>query len=249
MIERRRIHGSKPTLVFLHEGLGSAAHWRDFPDQIAESTGCGAFLYSRRGYGASAPAALPRPVTYMHDEAAFLAQLLEAEGIFDPVLIGHSDGASIALIHAFSQRSPLPRSAVVMAPHVFVEDVSVRSIAAARAAWETTDLRQRLERWHGENVDCAFLGWNGAWLDPAFRDWSIEAELAAIRCPLLVIQGEADEYGTLEQVRRIESLSGGPVETLVLKDCGHAPQRDQPARTREAITAFVRRTALTRDPA
>jgi len=239
LIESRRIHGSNPTLVFLHEGLGSAAQWRDFPDKLAQSTGCGAFIYSRRGYGGSDPVALPRPVSYMHDEAAFLAQLLEMEGISDPVPVGHSDGASIALIHAFSQRSPLPRRAVVMAPHVFVEEISVRSIAAARTAWETTDLRERLKRWHGENVDCAFLGWNGAWLDPAFRDWSIESGLPGIRCPLLVIQGEDDEYGTLEQVWRIEEGSGGPVQTLVLPACGHAPQRDQPERTLEAIAAFV----------
>lgn len=242
MIESRRIHGSNPTLVFLHEGLGSAAQWRDFPDSLAQSTGCGAFVYSRYGYGGSDPVTLPRPVTYMHDEAAILADLLEKQGIADPILVGHSDGASITLIHAFSQRSPLPRSAVVMAPHVFVEDISVRSIAAARVAWETTDLREKLKRWHGENVDCAFLGWNGAWLDPAFRDWSIESGLPGIRCPLLVIQGADDEYGTLEQVRRIERGSGGPVETLVLPDCGHAPQRDQPAKTLDAVSAFVRRS-------
>lgn len=225
--------------MFLHEGLGSAAQWRDFPDKIAQSTGCAAFIYSRHGYGGSDPVALPRPLSYMHDEAAFLAQLLETERISDPILIGHSDGASIALIHAFSQRSPVPRAVVAMAPHVFVEEISVRSIAAARTAWETTDLRARLRRWHGVNVDCAFLGWNGAWLDPAFRDWSIESGLPGIRCPLLVIQGEDDEYGTLEQVRRIERGSGGPVRTLVLPACGHAPQRDQPEKTLEAITAFV----------
>lgn len=242
MIESRRIHGSKrPTLVFLHEGLGSAAQWRDFPDKLAQSTGCGAFIYSRYGYGGSAPAPLPRPIGYMHDEARILADLLEKQGIADPILVGHSDGASIALIHAFSQRSPLPRSAVVMAPHVFVEDISVRSIAAAKVAWETTDLREKLKRWHGENVDCAFLGWNGAWLDPAFRDWSLESGLPLIRCPLLVIQGEDDAYGTLEQVRRIEAQSGGPVETLVLAGCGHAPHKDQPEKTFDAISAFVRR--------
>lgn len=240
MIESRRIHGSNPTtLVFLHEGLGSAAQWRDFPDKLAQSTGYGAFIYSRYGYGGSDPVPLPRPISYMHDEAEILADLLEKEHITDAILVGHSDGASIALIHAFSQRSPSPRCAVVMAPHVFVEDISVRSIAAAKIAWETTDLRERLKRWHGENVDCAFQGWNGAWLDPAFRDWSIESGLPGIHCPLLVIQGADDEYGTLEQVRRIEQASGGPVETLVLPDCGHAPHKDQPENTLAAISAFV----------
>jgi pimeloyl-ACP methyl ester carboxylesterase len=239
--------GAAPTLVFLHEGLGSVSAWRDFPARVARETGWGALVYSRRGYGASDPVTLPRSLRYMHDEAlATLAEVLERAGVREAVLVGHSDGGSIALVFA---GSGLPAAAerlrgiVLEAPHVFVEDVSVTSIAAAAEAYRTTDLRERLARHHGANVDGAFWGWNRAWLDPAFRAWNLEEYLPRIRVPALVIQGRDDAYGTLAQVEAIERQSGGPVSRLVLPACGHAPHRDQPDATAAAIAAFVARIA------
>lgn len=232
-----------PTLVFLHEGLGCAATWRDFPARVAEATGCGALVYSRAGYGASDPVDLPRPVGFMHHEGvAVLPEVLEVAGVRDAVLVGHSDGASIALVHAGSGRAARVRALVVEAPHVFVEDVSVESIARMRDAYRSTDLPRKLARYHGDNTECAFRGWNDVWLDPAFRAWNIEEYLPRITVPVLVIQGEDDEYGTLAQVEAIRTQVGGPVETLVLPDCGHSPHRDQPERTLEAMVRFVRRT-------
>jgi pimeloyl-ACP methyl ester carboxylesterase len=240
-LEIRRIAAARsdaPTLVFLHEGLGCVGLWRDFPDRVAAATGCGALIYSRFGYGASDPAALPRPLSYMHDEAlTVLPEVLRAAGIGAHVLIGHSDGGSIALIHAGSAATPGLKGVVTMAAHVFVEDISITSIAAARQQWDSGDLRTRLARWHGANVDCAFLGWNQAWLDPAFRDWNIEDHLAGIRVPVLVMQGEDDEYGTLAQVESIRAHCGA--ETLVLPNCGHSPQRDQPATVIAALNRFI----------
>ena len=186
---------SAPTLVFLHEGLGSAAMWRDFPAQLAEHTGCGALVYSRVGYGGSDPVSLPRPLTYMHDEGLrVLPAVLDAAGVRRALLVGHSDGASIVLVHAATPEArPRVEALVLEAPHVFVEDVSIQSITRARDAWEAGQLRAALERWHGPNVEGAFLGWNGAWLDPGFRSWNIESGLPQIRAPVLVIQGAEDE--------------------------------------------------------
>jgi pimeloyl-ACP methyl ester carboxylesterase len=236
-MELRRLAGPAPRLVFLHEGLGCVGMWRDFPDRLAAATGLGGLVYSRRGHGASEPAPLPRPVRFMHDEAyEVLPALLAAERIEAPILVGHSDGGSIALLHA--ARFPV-RAVVALAPHVFVEDVSVASIARAAVAYRSGDLRARLERWHGANVDCAFWGWNQVWLDPAFRGWNIEAEVAEIAAPLLVIQGSADEYGTMAQVEAIRRRARGRVETLVLEGCGHNPARERPEETLAAIAAFV----------
>lgn len=226
-----------PPLVFLHEGLGSVAMWRDFPARVAASTGAEAIIYSRRGYGRSARLAAPRVVDYMHAEAReVLPRLLEQLGIKDPVLIGHSDGASIALIYGGAR---LPAAGLVlMAPHVFVEDVSVASIATAREAYRTTDLAKRLARYH-DDPDGAFRGWNDIWLDPAFRGWNIEACVPDIAAPMLLIQGENDEYGTSAQVETTRRLARVPCELALLPNCGHSPQRDQPERTIELITRFV----------
>lgn len=231
-----------PTLVLLHEGLGSVRGWRDFPERLASATGLGVLVYSRWGYGSSDPVTLPRPLSYMHDEAlASLPEVLETAGVRRAVLLGHSDGGSIALVFAGSGLPATSRllGLILEAPHVFVEDVSVQSIAAAAEAYRTTDLRERLMRQHGDNVDGAFRGWNGAWLDPGFRAWSIEEYLPRVRVPSLVIQGADDPYGTLAQVEAIETKSGGPVSRLVLPSCGHSPHRDQPEATIEAVARFV----------
>lgn len=228
----------KPVLVFLHEGLGCVAQWRDFPAQVAQACGLPALVYSRIGYGGSSPCALPRPITYMHDEAEHgLPDLLRALNIDDYILIGHSDGASIALIHAGSSRPGL-RGLAVMAPHSFAEDISIRSIAAANIAYRKGDLRTRLMKYHGTNVDCAFHGWCDSWLNPDFRQWNIEHYLDAIDKPLLAIQGEADEYGTLAQIDCIMARVQG-AQKLILPECGHSPQRDKPAETLAALQAFV----------
>jgi pimeloyl-ACP methyl ester carboxylesterase len=239
-----------PVLVFLHEGLGCVALWRDFPDQVAHATGLPALVYSRIGYGGSSPCALPRPLTYMHEEGeAVLPDLLAALGIQSHILVGHSDGASIALIYAGSPKAIAARDGLrgvaVLAPHTFCEEVSVTSIRAAGKAYAEGDLRARLTKYHGDNVDCAFRGWCDAWLDPAFMRWNIEGYVDRIGVPVLVIQGEDDEYGTAAQVdsiaRRAGSGSGGGAETLLLPACGHSPQRDQPAATLKALAAFASR--------
>jgi len=227
---------SGPVLVFLHEGLGSIGLWRDFPQKVAEATGLAAFVYSRAGYGASDPAPMPRPVRYMHDEAALLPEILDAAEIADPILIGHSDGASISIIHAGS--GGRARALVLMAPHVFTEEMGLSSIAAARDAYERGDLRARLSKYH-QDVDAAFWGWNRPWLDPEFRKWNLEACLPHIPAPILVIQGEDDEYGTRKQVDAIQRGARN-VEILMLPRCGHSPHRDQPDATLQAITNFVR---------
>jgi pimeloyl-ACP methyl ester carboxylesterase len=227
-----------PILVLLHEGLGSLALWRDFPARLAAATGAATLVYSRLGYGKSDPLAAPRRVDYMHEEALeTLPALRDALGIADPILVGHSDGASIALIHAGTGRWPV-RGLVLEAPHVFVEDLSIASIAAAKEAYAATDLRARLTRYH-DDVDGAFRGWNDIWLAPAFRDWSIESFLSGIACPTLVIQGADDEYGTPAQLDAIAAQVGGPVETVLLPACKHTPHRDQPEATLAAMVRFV----------
>jgi pimeloyl-ACP methyl ester carboxylesterase len=229
----------RPTLVFLHDGLGSVAMWRDFPGRVAHAAGCDALVYSRYGYGNSDALAGDRTVRYMHDEALVaLPALLDALGLSRPILVGHSDGASIALIQAGGGDRALT-GVVAMAPHVLVEDVSVASIAAARVAYETSDLRGRLARYHAD-VDSAFRGWNRIWLAPEFRDWNIEDYLPRIGCPVLAIQGEDDEYGTMEQLRRIGARVRD-AELVALADCRHSPHKDQPEATLEAIVRFVDR--------
>ena len=231
----------RPMLVFLHEGLGSVSLWRDFPNDVANATGCPALVYSRQGYGKSDSVALPRPLSFMHDEArAVLPALLEAAGVDDAILIGHSDGASISLIYA-GENGRYLRGLVLLAPHVFVEHVCVAAIARTRESYRSTGLREKLMRHHGTNVDGAFYGWADSWLNPKFLEWNLEEFLPGIQVPTLVIQGENDEYGTLDQVDRVVAQVSGPWERLVLSDCGHSPHRDRPEATCDAIAGFVRR--------
>lgn len=240
-LEFKRIGAGRggPTLVFLHEGLGSVSMWRDFPEKAAQATGCAAVVYSRYGHGRSDVLREARGVDYMHVEALrVLPELLDRLGVGEPVLVGHSDGGSIALIYAGARDAVL--GLVLMAPHVFVEDISVKSIAEARTAFETTDLPQKLARHHADAAG-TFRGWNDIWLHPDFRRWNIEEYLPRVRCPLLAIQGFDDEYGTMAQIEAIASQAGGPVELLRLADCRHSPHRDQPAVVLEAITRFVAR--------
>jgi pimeloyl-ACP methyl ester carboxylesterase len=231
-------HPDAPTLVFLHEGLGSVSMWRDFPGKVAQASGCPAVVYSRYGYGNSEVLREPRTVDYMHAEAlGVLPELLEKLAIRDPVLVGHSDGGSIALIHAAVHGA---RGLVVLAPHVFVEDISVQSIAEAKAAFETTDLPQRLARHHADAAK-TFWGWNDIWLHPDFRRWNIEEYLPRVHCPMLAIQGFNDEYGTMAQLEAIARQTGGPIELLRLTDCRHSPHRDQPGVVLEAMVRFIER--------
>ena len=229
-----------PTLVFLHEGLGCVSLWRDFPKRLAEATGWGAFAYSRRGYGESDPCSLPRPLSYMHHEGEeILPAVLDAAGIRSYVHVGHSDGGSIALIHAGSTERPGLRGLITEAAHVFNEEVCVEAIFSIRDQFESGDLRRRLARHHGSNTGCAFWGWCDAWLAPGFRDWNLEGYLPAIHKPWLVIQGADDDYGTLAQVDAIEAKAGGPCERFVPQGCRHAPHIDQPDLMLERMAAFV----------
>ncbi|MBK8740783.1 MAG: alpha/beta hydrolase [Betaproteobacteria bacterium] len=230
-------HAAAPWLVFLHEGLGSVAMWKDFPLKLCVATGCRGLVYSRHGYGKSDPLTAPRRADFMHDEARHaLPQLLDQLHIANPVLFGHSDGASIALLHAGLTSRPVA-ALVAMAPHVMVEDISIASIEAASVTWQTTDLRERLRPYHAD-PDSAFRGWNDIWLHPDFRSWNIEDCLPGIRCPVLAIQGVDDEYGTLDQIDRIaRGAVNAEVELLKLADCRHSPHKDQP----EAVIAAVQR--------
>ncbi|HND22399.1 MAG TPA: alpha/beta hydrolase [Acidobacteriota bacterium] len=228
-----------PTLVFLHEGLGCVSLWRDFPEQLFLQTGCGALVYSRAGYGKSDPASLPRPVWFMHDEAEILGVILEQTGIKKPILLGHSDGASIALIYAGGPQGSSVSGLILEAPHVFTEPYGLESIARIRELYRTTDLRQRLARHHGDNTDIAFWGWNDVWLHPAFQAWNIESVLPAITAPMLIIQGETDEYGTWRQVEAIQHQSGGKVQTLAIPECGHSPHREFPDFVLDAMAKFI----------
>lgn len=247
-LEVRRIeapaHGpTRAPIVFLHEGLGSVAMWHSregfWPEQVCAATGRAGIVYSRRGYGESDPIADVRGAgrhqpDYMHREAHdTLPELLHVLGIQRPVLLGHSDGGTIALLHA--ARHPVS-ACIVMAPHVIVEDVSIRAIEAAREAYVGGNLRERLSRFH-HDVDNAFWQWNDIWLSPAFRDYDIRPECQAITCPLLAIQGEDDPYGSLQQIEDIRP--GGPITRMALAGCGHSPHREAPQPTLQAIVAFL----------
>jgi pimeloyl-ACP methyl ester carboxylesterase len=228
-----------PVVVFLHEGLGSIAMWKDFPQQFCERNGFTGLVFSRYGYGNSTP----RPaderwtVAFMHAQAhEVLPKLFSALGIVKPWLFGHSDGGSIALLHA--ARFPQGVSGIVVAaPHIFVEDVSVNSIRQARETYLSSDMRSKLGRYHAD-PDSAFWGWNDIWLDPAFRAWNIEEELANITCPVLAVQGEDDEYGTLEQIRGIRRKAP-QTRLLILPECGHSPHRDQPEALMKEAARFI----------
>ncbi len=232
-----------PLLVFLHEGLGSVSMWRDYPQRLCEAGGFRGLVYSRPGYGHSTPRPLSEPLApdFMHAQAhQVLPALLEALGIDArkdrPWLFGHSDGGSIALLYA-AQFPDAIAGLVVAAPHLFVEDLSVQSIAKAKTAFETTALRDKLAR-HHQDVDSAFRGWNDVWLSPEFRDWNIENEVQKIRCPVLAVQGHDDEYGTMAQIDTIASLTPR-TQLLKLDHCGHSPHRDQPDALNQAVCDFI----------
>ena len=228
-----------PTIVMLHEGLGSVTTWGDFPRKLAAKTGVGVFVYARAGYGRSSPITLPRPLDYMQREATeVLPQLLDAIGFRRGILLGHSDGATIAACYAGSVQDHRVRGLILMAPHFFMEPSNIEAIRGTVTAFATTDLRAKLARHHSD-VDGAFKGWSGAWLDPGFLKFDTTDALAYIRVPVLVIQGAADPYGTLAQVRVVEEECYCPVETLVLEGTGHAPHRERPAETLGAIGEFA----------
>ena len=230
-----------PTLVFLHEGLGCVTMWRDFPRRLAAAVGCGTLVFSRAGYGNSDPVPLPRPVTFMHEEAlVVLPQVLDAFAIREAILVGHSDGGSIALIQVGWTRDVRVRGLILEAPHVFVEEVGLESIRSIGEEYRAGGLRKALARYHGKNGDQTFWGWHDVWLNPEFRSWNIEEYLPQIDVPVLLIQGVDDRYGTPEQVRKIEAGCEGPVRTVMLAECGHTPHLEQPADTLESMKEFVR---------
>jgi len=240
-----RERDASPLVVFLHEGLGSLSMWKDFPQRLCDAAGCRGLVYSRPGYGSSTPRAAEEVwgLDFMHRQAhEVLPALLRALAIDTaaepPWLFGHSDGGSIALLYAARFPSQLA-GAIVVAPHILVEELSVRSIDESRRAYLDTDLRERLARYH-DDPDSAFWGWNRIWLYPPFRDWSIEDEVRAITCPLLAVQGVEDEYGTLEQIHGIARRLP-QTQLLELDNCGHSPQRDQPEKLIEASVAFIAR--------
>ena len=235
-----------PTLVLLHEGLGSVGLWRGFPASLQAATGCGVFAYSRFGYGRSASVALPRPLSYMHDEArGVLGRVLDAAGVRRCVLVGHSDGGSIGAIYAGEVRDPRVVGLALIAAHFFVEEVSVAAIAGILRDYEAGGLRARLAR-HHDDVDAAFRGWNGAWLDPAFREWNITRQVEEIRVPMLLLQGSDDAYGTVEQLRVAERHARCPVETMLIPGAQHSPHIEAPEATCAAVAGFARRLLLDR---
>jgi pimeloyl-ACP methyl ester carboxylesterase len=228
-----------PTVVMLHEGLGSAGLWGDFPDKLQAATGAGIFIYSRAGYGASSKVELPRPLDYMHIEALkILPDLLDRIGFRRGLLLGHSDGASIAAIYAGAHQDHRVQGVAMIAPHFIVEDVSVASIAEIKTAYETTGLKTKLARWH-KDVDNAFYGWNGAWLDPQFRTWDISEYLGYIRVPVAILQGSADQYGTMRQIEIAQEECYCPVDVTMISGAGHSPFRETPGAALAAIADFA----------
>ena len=239
-----RMIGSRPdrapTIVMLHEGLGSVSAWGEFPQKLAERTGVGVFVYSRAGYGRSSPVSLPRPLDYMQREATdVLPKLLDAIGFRRGVFLGHSDGASIATIYAGSIQDHRVRGLALIAPHFFVEDFTIAEIERAKELYAGSNLRERLARHHGEKVDAMFYGWANHWTAPERRDWTMVERLPAIRCPVLVIQGERDEHGTIAQVEAIEAGAGGPVARYLVPNCGHSPHLEAPAAVVSQVAAFL----------
>jgi len=230
-----------PTIVMLHEGLGSTALWGAFPDKLAAATGAGVLVYSRAGYGKSSPGQLPRTVRFMHEEATdVLPRVLDAIGFTRGILLGHSDGASIAAIYAGSVQDHRVRGLVLIAPHFFTEDMGLAEIRRARDAFAAGRLREKLKRWHAD-VDCAFRSWSEPWLDPDFAKWDITEALGYIRVPLLIVQGEHDQYGTFRQLEAAERECFCPVETAVLPGIRHDPPREAPERTLSIVSGFINR--------
>jgi pimeloyl-ACP methyl ester carboxylesterase len=243
-LEYRLIGGEphdRPMIVMLHEGLGCVGLWGDFPEKLAEATGACVLAYSRAGYGGSSPVKLPRPVTYMHDEAeTVLPELLDKIGFRRGLLLGHSDGASIAALYAGSIEDHRIRGLVLIAPHFVVEEMGLRAIERAKVAYERGDLRKRLARWH-KDVDNAFYGWNDAWLSEEFRSWDISEALDYVRVPIQIVQGEKDDYGTLRQIEIAQEECYCPVEVALIPGVGHSPQKEAPKVTLDAIAGFAKR--------
>jgi pimeloyl-ACP methyl ester carboxylesterase len=236
-----------PTLVLLHQGLGSAAMWGDFPEKLSIATGLGVFAYSRVGYGHSSPAKLPRALDFMHVEAReTLPRLLDAIGFRQGLLVGHSDGASIAAIFAGSVQDHRVRGLVLMAPHFIIEDVTVASVANIRKAYDTTYVRERSSRWHAD-ADATVRGWSDVWLNNDVRAWDLREDLAYIRVPILIIQGEQDHYGTVRQIEIAKEECYCPVEALLLPGVQHVPYREAPEATLSAISDFVDRILREQD--
>lgn len=228
-----------PTLVFLHEGLGSIAQWRDFPEALVRETGLAALIFDRYGYGGSAPLHKARSGTYLQrEDVSSLVGVLDFYGIKAPILIGHSDGGTVALL--FAAHFPERVLAVIAeATHVFTESLTLSGIRDAVVAYNERGLREKLFRHHGDKTDDMFLRWVDEWLAPEFRDWSIEDRLASISCPLLVIQGEDDEYGTIAQVESIRSKVSGRVESLLIPNCGHSPHHQAREIVLQGIRHFI----------
>ncbi len=230
-----------PTILLLHEGLGCVAMWRDFPERLSSETGCGVLAYSRQGYGASDAVALPRPLSYMSDEAFnVLPLLIEHWNLRHIVLAGHSDGASIAAVYAGGVSDGRVLGTILISPHFFNEDLCVRTISDARESYEHGDLKSKLERYHGANADCAFYGWNGAWLDPDFMQWNIEEYLPATKSPVLLVWGADDPYGTIAQVHGAEAGYGERLTVAMMQNSSHWPFREESDATMTHIVAFVR---------
>ena len=233
--------GAAPTIVMLHEGLGCVGLWGAFPDKLATATEAGVFLYSRGGYGRSSPAKLPRPLSFMDEEALdVLPRVLAAIGFQRGILLGHSDGASIATIYAGSVQDHRVRGLVLMAPHFFTEEMGIAEIRRAGEAFDAGILRDKLKRWHAD-VDGAFRSWIGPWLDPDFRKWDITEALGYIRVPILIVQGADDQYGSLRQVEVAKEECFCPVETAILAGARHSPHRDAPEATLAAVAGFINR--------
>jgi pimeloyl-ACP methyl ester carboxylesterase len=234
-----------PTLVLLHEGLGSADLWRDFPKQLVDATGFGVFAYSRAGYGCSDRAALPRPLNYMTSEATdVLPSVLDAIGFSQGILIGHSDGATIAAIHAGVVCDPRVLGIVLIAPHFFTEAKALSAISDAKLAYESNDLKIRLAKYH-RDPDNAFYGWNDSWLDPDFKQWNVSSVLESLQVPVLAVQGLQDQYGTLAQIDIIKKKCPMPVKKLLLDDCGHSPFVDCPSEVLAELERFCATVAPT----
>ncbi len=230
-----------PTIVLLHEGLGCVGLWGAFPEQLAAATGAGVFVYSRTNYGESSAGQLPRSINFMHEEALeVLPRVFSAIGFERGILLGHSDGASIATIYLGGVQDHRVRGLVLMAPHFFTEDMGIAQIRRTKEEYETGNLREKLQRWH-DNVDSAFYSWNRPWLDPEFRAWDITEALGYIRVPILIVQGADDQYGTVKQIEVAQQECYCPVETAILPGVRHSPHRDAPALTLKTVAAFINR--------
>ncbi|HEY9758726.1 MAG TPA: alpha/beta hydrolase [Oculatellaceae cyanobacterium] len=243
-LEYRMIRGSnysKPTIVFLHEGLGSIAQWRGFPDNVCSATGCSGLVYNRAGYGNSSPAKLPRTIDFMHQEGqVVLPELLKKFNVQNAIFVGHSDGGSIALIFAANPTIPV-HSMVLIAPHVFVEDITVQSISRAQEEYVRGNLKSRFAKYH-PHTDHTFLSWSNSWLNPEFRKWNIQPFLPEIKIPVLVIQGEQDEFGTFKQVEAIQKECSGAVDVVLIPECGHRPHIEFPETTLACTIRFIQQS-------